>query len=336
LITPWNFPMAMATRKIAPALAAGCSVILKPAELTPLTSILVADIFREAGVPEGLVNVVTTTDAASLSRAVMSDDRVRKISFTGSTPVGRLLMGQAADNLLRSSMELGGNAPFIVFDDADLDRAVDAAVVAKLRNGGQSCTAANRFLVQDGIADAFVEGLTERLQAVVVGNGLDDGVTLGPLIDARAVEKCRQLVDGAVRQGARVLTGGNAIAGAGNFFEPTVLDDIPAGAEITTTEIFGPVAAISRFTTQDEAIHRANDTPFGLSTYILTQDVDRAFEVADRLDTGMVGINQGVVSQVAAPFGGVKHSGLGREGSAEGLAEYQEIRYYALNRRPAR
>lgn len=336
LITPWNFPMAMATRKIAPALAAGCSVILKPAALTPLTSLLVADIFQEAGVPDGLVNVVTTTDSASLGRAVMADPRVRKISFTGSTSVGRGLMEQAAQNLLRASMELGGNAPFIVFDDAVLERAVDAAMVAKLRNGGQSCTAANRFLVQDGIADAFVEAFTEKMRNVVVGNGLTPGVTLGPLIDDRAVQTCRQLINDAVARGALLLTGGSAIDGPGHFFEPTVLDRIPVGAEITSTEIFGPVVAISRFATQADAIAQANDTPFGLSAYIQTQDIDRAFAVSDALETGMVGINQGVVSQVAAPFGGVKHSGLGREGSSEGLEEYQEIRYFALNRRTNR
>ena len=333
LITPWNFPMAMATRKIAPALAAGCSVILKPAALTPLTSFLVADVFKEAGVPDGLVNVVTTTDSASLGRAVMSDPRVRKISFTGSTSVGRGLMEQAAHNLLRSSMELGGNAPFIVFDDANLERAVDAAMVAKFRNGGQSCTAANRFLVQDGIADAFVEAFTEKIKNVVVGNGLTRGVTLGPLIDDRAVQSCRKLVTDAVTRGALLLTGGNKVDGPGHFFEPTVLDRIPVGAEITSNEIFGPVVAITRFATQSEAIALANDTPFGLSAYIQTQDIDRAFTVSDALETGMVGINQGVVSQVAAPFGGVKHSGLGREGSSEGLEEYQEIRYFALNRR---
>ena len=333
LITPWNFPMAMATRKIAPALAAGCSVILKPAALTPLTSFLVADVFKEAGLPDGLVNVVTTTDSASLGRAVMADPRVRKISFTGSTSVGRGLMEQAAHNLLRASMELGGNAPFIVFDDASLDRAVDAAMVAKFRNGGQSCTAANRFLVQDGIADAFVEALTEKIRNVVVGNGLTPGVTLGPLIDDRAVQSCRQLVNDSVTRGALLLTGGKEVDGPGHFFEPTVLDRIPVGAEITSTEIFGPVVAITRFATQSEAIALANDTPFGLSAYIQTQDIDRAFTVSDALETGMVGINQGVVSQVAAPFGGIKHSGLGREGSSEGLEEYQEIRYYALNRR---
>jgi succinate-semialdehyde dehydrogenase/glutarate-semialdehyde dehydrogenase len=336
LITPWNFPMAMAIRKIAPALAAGCSVILKPAALTPLTSLLFADIFQEAGVPDGLVNVVTTTNSAALSRAVMADPRVRKVSFTGSTPVGRQLMEQAAEHLMRASMELGGNAPFIVFDDADLERAVGAAMVAKLRNGGQSCTAANRYLVQHGIADAFTEAFVESMKNVVVANGLTPGATLGPLIDDSAVQKCARLVNDAVAKGARLLTGGSAIPGQGNFFEPTVLDNVPLDAEIVTTEIFGPIAAITRFSTQAEAIARANDTPFGLTAYVQTQDIDRALTVSDALETGMVGINQGVVSQVAAPFGGVKHSGLGREGSAEGLEEYQEIRYYALNRRSSK
>ncbi len=333
LITPWNFPIAMAIRKIAPALAAGCSVILKPAELTPLTSLLVADIFQEAGVPNGLVNVVTTTNAPALSRAIMADPRIRKVSFTGSTPVGRLLMEQASVHLLRASMELGGNAPFLVFDDADLERAVEAAMVAKLRNGGQSCTAANRYIVQDGIADAFIEALTESMENVVVGNGLTPGVTLGPLIDDSAVQKCVRLVDDAVAKGAKLLLGGSAIAGQGNFFEPTVLADTPANAELVSNEIFGPVASVTRFSTQAEAIARANDTPFGLSAYVLSQDIDRAMTVADALDTGMVGINQGIVSQVSAPFGGIKQSGLGREGGAEGLEEFQEVRYYALNRR---
>ncbi|SKA79434.1 succinate semialdehyde dehydrogenase [Agreia bicolorata] len=333
LITPWNFPMAMATRKIAPALAAGCSVILKPAELTPLTSLLVADIFREAGVPDGLVNVVTTTDAAGLSRAVMADPRVRKVSFTGSTPVGRTLLAQASENLLKTSMELGGNAPLIVFDDADLERAVEGALTAKLRNGGQSCTAANRYLVQEGIADAFIEAFSERMSQIVVGNGLAAGVGLGPVIDQRALDKCTRLVDDAIARGATLATGGKAIDSAGWFFEPTVLVDASDDAEIATTEIFGPVASITRFSTQQEAIDRANDTPFGLSAYVFTQDLDRAFTVADRLETGMVGFNQGIVSNISAPFGGTKHSGLGREGGAEGLEEYQDIRYYAMNRR---
>ncbi|UFS61215.1 NAD-dependent succinate-semialdehyde dehydrogenase [Subtercola endophyticus] len=333
LITPWNFPMAMATRKIAPALAAGCSVILKPADLTPLTSLLVADIFQQAGVPDGLINVITTTDAAALSRAVMADPRVRKVSFTGSTPVGRTLLAQASPNVLKTSMELGGNAPFLVFDDADLDRAVEGAMVAKLRNGGQSCTAANRFLVQEGIADAFVEAFSERMSRVVVGNGLAAGVELGPVIDERALDKCRRLVADAVARGARVVTGGHALESEGWFFEPTVVVDAPDSAEIAHTEVFGPVASISRFSTQGEAIDRANDTPFGLSAYVFTRDLDRAFTVAERLETGMVGLNQGLVSNVAAPFGGTKHSGLGREGGAEGLEEYQDVRYFALNRR---
>ncbi|RGE20678.1 NAD-dependent succinate-semialdehyde dehydrogenase [Leucobacter sp. wl10] len=333
LITPWNFPMAMATRKIAPAIAVGCGAVVKPAALTPLTTLVVAEIFVQAGVPEDLVQVVTTKNSAGLSSALMADGRVRKVSFTGSTGIGSVLLGQAAEHVIKSSMELGGNAPLIVFDDADLDRAVEGAVVAKLRNGGQSCVAANRILVQDGIADAFVEGFAERMGEAVLGNGLAEGVTLGPVIDDRAVRGFAGLVEDAVARGADLRLGGAAPEGPGHFFEATVLDNVPAGSEIANTEIFGPIAAITRFGTEDEAIERANSTPFGLAGYVFSESIDRAFEVADRLDTGMVGINQGIVSNVAAPFGGVKASGLGREGSGEGLEEYQEIRFYNLARR---
>lgn len=333
LITPWNFPMAMATRKIAPAIAVGCGAVVKPAELTPLTTLAVAEIFVEAGIPEDLIQVVTTTDPAGLSSALMADSRLRKVSFTGSTGVGSILLRQAAQHVVKSSMELGGNAPLLVFDDADLERAVEGAVVAKLRNGGQSCVAANRILVQSGIADAFVEGFTERMSQVVLGNGLARGVTLGPVIDDRAVRKLAHLVTDAVAHGAGLRLGGSAPEGAGHFFEPTVLDGVPEGSEIAVTEIFGPVAAIARFDTEEEALERANSTPFGLASYVFSESIDRAFDVADRLDVGMVGINQGIVSNVAAPFGGVKASGLGREGSGEGLEEYQEIRFYNLARR---
>ncbi|UBH07441.1 NAD-dependent succinate-semialdehyde dehydrogenase [Leucobacter sp. Psy1] len=333
LITPWNFPMAMATRKIAPAIAVGCGSVVKPAALTPLTTLVVAEIFVEAGVPEELVQVVTTTRAGAFSEALMADSRVRKVSFTGSTGVGSVLLGQAAKHVIKSSMELGGNAPLLVFDDADLERAVEGAVVAKLRNGGQSCVAANRILVQDGIADAFVEGFTERMRAAVLGNGLAEGVTLGPVIDDRAVNGFTRLVEDAVAQGADLRLGGSAPDGAGHFFEATVLDRVPESAEIAQTEIFGPIASIARFSDEEDGIARANSTPFGLASYVFSENIDRAFDVADRLDAGMVGINQGIVSNVAAPFGGTKASGLGREGSSEGLEEYQEIRFYNLARR---
>jgi succinate-semialdehyde dehydrogenase/glutarate-semialdehyde dehydrogenase len=334
LITPWNFPLAMATRKIAPALAAGCAAVVKPATLTPLTTLLAVQLAVEAGVPADLVQTVTTSDAGAFSRAVLTDPRVRKVSFTGSTGVGKVLLHLAADNVLKSSMELGGNAPLLVFDDADLERAVEGAFTAKMRNGGQSCIAANRILVQDGIADAFVEGLTERLAAVRTGSGLAPGVGLGPVIDDKAVARLTGLVDDATRRGAKLLTGGTAPEGPGSFFAATVLADVPADADVATTEIFGPIAAVQRFSTQQEALARANDTEYGLAGYVFTENLDRAFNVADRLATGIVGINQGVPSNAAAPFGGVKQSGLGREGSGEGLEDYQEIRYYNLALRP--
>lgn len=332
LITPWNFPLAMATRKIAPALAAGCPVVVKPATLTPLTTIYAVELALQAGVPEQLIQVVTTSDAGAFSTAVLADPRVRKVSFTGSTPVGRRLLELAARNVLRSSMELGGNAPLLVFDDANLERAVDGAYAAKMRNGGQSCIAANRMYVQDGIADAFVDALTERLRDARVGSGFADGTALGPLIDDRAVTHMRTLTDDAVARGADVRTGGDAPDGPGHFFTATLIDHVPADAALCDEEIFGPIAAIQRFHTEDEAVTRANATEFGLAGYVFTQDVDRAFNVADRLETGLVGINQGVPSNAAAPFGGVKQSGLGREGSEEGLEEYQNIRFYNIAR----
>ncbi|BBZ78664.1 NAD-dependent succinate-semialdehyde dehydrogenase [Mycolicibacterium anyangense] len=336
LITPWNFPLAMATRKIAPALAAGCPVIIKPAALTPLTTILAVELARQAGVPEGLVKVVTTSSASAFSEAVLRDPRVRKVSFTGSTSVGSALMRLAADNVLRSSMELGGNAPLLVFDDADLDRAVNGAFAAKMRNGGQSCIAANRMFVQDGIADAFLEGLTEKMSALVVGNGLNDGIGMGPLIDDRAVATMSRLVADATARGAIVETGGVEFDGAGHFFAPTVLSNVPNDAEVAQTEIFGPIAAVQRFRDEDEALALANATELGLAGYVFTESLDRALNVADRLETGIVGINQGVPSNAAAPFGGIKQSGLGREGSAEGLEEYQNIRFYNIARRATR
>lgn len=333
LIAPWNFPMAMITRKIAPALAAGCASVIKPAGLTPLTTLLTVELMAEAGVPRELMGVVTTTRASAFSEAVLGDPRVRKISFTGSTGVGSTLMGLASKNIVKSSMELGGNAPLLVFDDADLERAVEGAMLAKLRNGGQSCVAANRIYVQDGIADAFVEAFAEKMSQVVMGNSIADGVGLGPVIDRRAVERLSALVDDATARGAELCAGGQAPSGDGYFFEGTVLDRVPVEADIARTEIFGPVAAISRFSTQDEAIRSANDTPFGLAGYVFTENLDRALNVADQLETGLVGINQGVPSNVAAPFGGMKQSGLGREGSGEGLEEYQEVRFYNIARR---
>lgn len=333
LITPWNFPLAMATRKIAPAVAAGCAAVIKPAALTPLTTIFAVELARRAGVPADLVQVVTTSNASQFSEAVLRDERVRKVSFTGSTQVGRTLLRLASDTVLRTSMELGGNAPLIVFDDADLDRAIEGTMAAKLRNGGQSCIGANRIYVQSGIAEAFVEGLAERIGAVAVGAGLGTGTELGPLIDDRAVRRMRALTDDALARGAELLTGGTELGSAGHFFAPTVLDRVPAEAEVARTEIFGPVAAIQRFDSEAEAVARANATEFGLAGYVFSESIDRALNVADRLETGLVGINQGVPSNAAAPFGGVKQSGLGREGGAEGLEEYQSVRFYNIARR---
>ena len=333
LITPWNFPLAMATRKIAPALAAGCAAVIKPANLTPLTTIFAVELARRAGVPAELVQVVTTSNASQFSEAVLRDQRVRKVSFTGSTEVGRTLLRLASETVLRTSMELGGNAPLIVFDDADLDRAITGTLAAKLRNGGQSCIGANRIYVHNAIADDFAEGLAERISAVAVGAGLGTGTALGPLIDDRAVRQMRALTDDAVARGAELLTGGTELGSLGHFFAPTVLDRVPADAEVARTEIFGPIAAIQRFDSEAEVIARANATEFGLAGYVFTERIDRALNVADRLETGLVGINQGVPSNAAAPFGGVKQSGLGREGSAEGLEEYQSVRFYNIARR---
>lgn len=333
LITPWNFPLAMATRKIAPALAAGCPVVIKPATLTPLTTIYAVQLARQAGVPGDLIQVITTSNSGAFSNAVLRDERVRKVSFTGSTSVGKQLLQIASENVLRTSMELGGNAPLLVFDDADVERAVAGAFVAKLRNGGQSCIAANRIYVQDGIADAFVDALTDRLASTVVGNGFADTTTVGPLIDARAVAQMERFTEDAVARGATLRTGGTAFDAAGHFFAPTLLDHVPGESDVATSEIFGPIAAIQRFATEDEGVARANATEFGLAGYVFTESLDRGFNVADRLETGLVGINQGVPSNAAAPFGGIKQSGLGREGSAEGLEEYQNTRFYNVARR---
>lgn len=333
LIAPWNFPMAMITRKIAPAIAVGCGSVIKPATLTPLTTFLTVELMAEAGVPRELMRVVATKNSSGFSETLLSDPRVRKLSFTGSTGVGSTLMQLAAKNIVKSSMELGGNAPLLVFDDADLERAVEGAMLAKLRNGGQSCVAANRIYVQDGIADDFVAALTEKMSQVALGHAVAEGAGLGPVINRAAVNDFTELVEDAVGRGAELTTGGKAPEGAGYFFEPTVLDKVPADSKIANTEIFGPVAAISRFSTQEEAIERSNATPFGLAGYVFTENLDRALNVADALETGLVGINNGVPSNAAAPFGGIKQSGLGREGSHEGLEEYQEIRFYNIARR---
>ncbi|UAJ80236.1 NAD-dependent succinate-semialdehyde dehydrogenase [Leifsonia sp. ZF2019] len=326
-ITPWNFPLAMATRKIAPALAAGCTVVVKPAELTPLTTLFFAQLLEDAGLPAGVVNVITTSTSGAVSAPIIADPRLRKISFTGSTPVGRALLAQAGQNVLRTSMELGGNAPFVVFEDADLDAAVNGAMLAKFRNMGQACTAANRFIVHESIAEEFAARVTERVSALRVGRGTDEGVTLGPLIDDRAVASMAALVEDAVSRGARVLTGGAAPEGDGFFFEPTVLVDVQPGSEILREEIFGPILAITTFSTEEEAVARANETEYGLVGYVFTQDLARGQRLIDGVDTGMMGLNTGLVSNAAAPFGGVKQSGLGREGGLEGIHEYLSTKY---------
>ncbi|MDN4614164.1 NAD-dependent succinate-semialdehyde dehydrogenase [Leifsonia sp. F6_8S_P_1B] len=327
LITPWNFPLAMATRKIAPALAAGCTVVVKPAELTPLTTLFFAQLLEDAGVPAGVVNVVPTSNARALSEPIIADPRLRKLSFTGSTPVGRSLLAQAGQNVLRTSMELGGNAPFVVFEDADLDKAVEGAMLAKFRNIGQACTAANRFLVHESVADEFARRIAERVEALQLGRGTDDGVTIGPLIDDRAVASMGALIADAVERGARVLTGGSAPERDGFFFEPTVLVDVQPGSDILREEIFGPVLAIGTFSTEEEAVARANETEYGLVGYVFTQDLARGQRMIDGIDTGMMGLNTGLVSNAAAPFGGVKQSGLGREGGLEGIHEYLSTKY---------
>jgi succinate-semialdehyde dehydrogenase/glutarate-semialdehyde dehydrogenase len=327
LITPWNFPLAMATRKIAPALAAGCTVVIKPAELTPLTTLSFAKLLEDAGLPGGVLNVITTTTSGKVSAPIISDPRLRKLSFTGSTEVGRTLLQQASENVLRTSMELGGNAPFVVFDDADLDKAVDGAMLAKFRNIGEACTAANRFIVHEAVADEFARRVTERVNALKVGRGTEDGVTIGPLINEDAIHKASELLDDAVRRGASVLTGGSRVEGTGTFFEPTVVTDVRPGSEILRQEIFGPVLSIVRFTDEDEAVRLANDTEYGLVSYVFTKDLARGQRMIERLETGMMGLNVGVVSNAAAPFGGVKQSGLGREGGFEGIHEYLDTKY---------
>jgi succinate-semialdehyde dehydrogenase/glutarate-semialdehyde dehydrogenase len=317
----------MATRKIAPALAAGCTVVIKPAELTPLTTLLFVQLLEDAGLPAGVVNVITTSSSRSVSAPIIADPRLRKLSFTGSTPVGRTLIEQSAQNVLRTSMELGGNAPFVVFDDADLDKAVTGAMLAKFRNTGQACTAANRFIVHESVADEFARRVTERVDAFVVGRGTDDGVTIGPLINEAAVANMESLVADAVSRGARVLTGGTRPEGPGSFYAPTVLVDVAPASDIVREEIFGPVLAISTFRDEAEAVALANGTEYGLVGYVFTEDLGRAQRMIDRIDTGMMGVNTGLVSNAAAPFGGVKQSGLGREGGLEGIHEYLSTKY---------
>ena len=329
LITPWNFPAAMATRKIAPALAAGCTVILKPASETPLTAYALAEIYAEAGVPDGVVNVITTSTPGPVTNAMLNDPRVRKLSFTGSTAIGRVLLAEAAKTVLSCSMELGGNAPFIVFDDADLAAALDGAMIAKMRNAGEACTAANRFYVQDGIYDRFAAGLVERMAALKVGAGTDPQTACGPMITRKAVDKIEALVADATKRGARILQGGTRPEGKGFFYPPTVLADVPRDAEMAYEEIFGPVAALYRFSSEDDAIAAANDTEHGLAAYIFTENLKRGLSVASRVEAGMVALNRGLLSDPAAPFGGVKQSGLGREGGVHGVLEYMEAKYIA-------
>jgi succinate-semialdehyde dehydrogenase/glutarate-semialdehyde dehydrogenase len=331
LVTPWNFPAAMATRKIGPALAAGCTVVLKPAKETPLCALAVADILREAGVPAGVVNVVCTATAGPVVSAMLADPRVRKLSFTGSTEVGRVLLRTAADTITNCSMELGGNAPFLIFDDADLDAALDGAFLAKMRNGGEACTAANRFYVHDKVAAEFTARFAARLGALSVGPGLDDGTDLGPLVNEDTRSKVAGLVDEASSGGGKVVTGGRAPDRRGFFYLPTVLGDVPPDAGILNTEIFGPVAPVVRFTSDEEAIRLANDTEYGLVSYLYTSDLRRALRVSEALETGMVGVNRGIVSDPAAPFGGVKQSGIGREGGHDGLLEFTETKYIAVD-----
>ncbi|PID97076.1 MAG: NAD-dependent succinate-semialdehyde dehydrogenase [Actinomycetales bacterium] len=330
MITPWNFPLAMGTRKIGPAIAAGCTMVVKPAPQAPLSMLLLAKVLQECGIPDGVLNVVTTDDAAAVTEPILGDPRLRKLTFTGSTEVGRQLVAQSATGLLRVSMELGGNAPFLVFDDAQLDRAVDGAVLAKMRNIGEACTAANRFLVHDSVADEFAARLVDRMAGLRVGKGTVPGVQVGPLVDQAARDGVDALVQDAVAGGARVLSGGSPLPGRGWFYPPTVLVDVPASARIGAEEIFGPVAPISTFDTDDDAIRLANDTSYGLVAYAFTTNLSRAIRVAEELDFGMIGINQGIVSNPAAPFGGVKNSGLGREGGFEGIDEYLEVKYVGI------
>jgi succinate-semialdehyde dehydrogenase/glutarate-semialdehyde dehydrogenase len=330
MITPWNFPLAMGTRKIGPALAAGCTMVVKPASQTPLTMLALAQLLEDCGLPAGVLNVVTTSDSGGVMEPIIRDPRLRKLTFTGSTAVGRALMEQASEQILRVSMELGGNAPFLVFGDADLDRAVEGAMLAKMRNIGEACTAANRFYVHESVADEFTERLAARMGELKLGRGTDDGVDVGPLIDEKSRDKVAALLDDAVTKGARVVTGGQPVDGPGWFFQPTVLAGVTAEADVNREEIFGPVAPVRTFSTDEDAIRMANDTEYGLVAYLFTRDLSRAITVSEALEYGMVGVNQGIVSNPSAPFGGVKASGVGREGGAEGIEEYLETKYVGL------
>jgi len=331
MVTPWNFPAAMATRKIGPALAAGCTVVVKPASATPLTLLALMPILEEAGVPPGVVNLVPSRASGVVVSAMLADDRVRVISFTGSTEVGRTLLQEAAENVVRPAMELGGNAPFIVFEDADIDAAVAGAMVAKMRNMGEACTAANRFYVHQAVSEEFGARFATAMMKLKMGDGLDDGVAVGPLVSAAARGKVHALVLDACERGAKLLTGGKPVDGTGYFYPPTVLAGVPADAAIVSTEIFGPIAAIQTFTSEDEVIAHANNSPYGLASYVYTGDLGRGLRVAERLEAGMVGLNRGMVSDPAAPFGGVKQSGLGREGGREGVLEYLETQYISVD-----
>src|SRR5467141_172183 len=331
LVTPWNFPAAMATRKIGPALAAGCPVVLKPASETPLTMLALMPLLEDAGVPAGVVNVIPSRRSGAVVSAMLHDPRVRVVSFTGSTEVGRKLLHEAADNVVKPAMELGGNAPFIVFEDADIDAAIEGAMIAKMRNMGEACTAANRFYVQEKVHDEFAKKLTAKMAGLKMGNGLDDGIALGPLVNKDGRDKVIELVDDAVQKGATVLTGGEAPEGKGYFYPATVLTGVPDGAAMLNEEIFGPVAAIQIFRSEDEVIRRANDTEYGLVAYLYTKDLGRGMRVSEKLDYGMIGLNRGLVSDPAAPFGGTKQSGIGREGAHEGMMEFMETQYVSVS-----
>jgi succinate-semialdehyde dehydrogenase / glutarate-semialdehyde dehydrogenase len=331
LVTPWNFPAAMATRKIGPALAAGCTVVLKPASDTPLTMLALMPILQEAGVPAGVVNVIPSRSSGTVVSAMLHDPRVRVVSFTGSTEVGRKLLHEAADNVVKPAMELGGNAPFIVFDDADIDAAIEGAMVAKMRNMGEACTAANRFYVHEKVHDEFAKKLTAKMGSLKMGNGLDDGVSLGPLVNKEGLDKVVELVDDAVGKGAKILTGGKAPGGKGFFYPATVLANVPDSAKMLNEEIFGPVASLQTFKSEDEVIRRANDTDYGLVAYLYTKDLSRGMRVSEKLDFGMIGLNRGLISDPAAPFGGMKQSGIGREGAHEGMMEFLETQYVSVS-----
>ncbi|NTY64034.1 NAD-dependent succinate-semialdehyde dehydrogenase [Mycolicibacterium sphagni] len=331
-ITPWNFPLAMGTRKIGPAFAAGCTMIVKPAQETPLTMLLLAKLMGEAGLPKGVLSVLPTSHPGDVTKALIDDGRLRKLTFTGSTGVGKALVAQSADKLLRTSMELGGNAPFVVFDDADVDAAVDGAMLAKMRNGGEACTAANRIHVANAVIEEFTDKFVKRMGEVNLGNGLDPSAKLGPLVNTKQLAKVQELVDDAVAKGATVALGGQAPGGPGNFYPATVLTDVPLNARILTEEVFGPVAPIIGFDTEDDGVAAANNTEYGLASYIYTESLDRALRVAEAIESGMVGVNRGVISDPAAPFGGVKESGFGREGGFEGIEEYLDTKYIALTK----